>query len=169
MTSNDLETALQSMVLRYGFVQVNRCLQKIGLSEGQSKYSGPRRDFYDTGTPAKSTSRRPKISATEYVAKLDLPLDKKPIVVALAKRFECKTFLPTFGDIANFCQTHGLKTPMSKTRAGAIPRVFKFIATMDPSRTQEILDEEMYSGPSKLGPIADAIRKNGRASKTPSL
>ena len=117
MTANDLETALRSMVRRYGFVQVNRCLQKIGLSEGQSKYSGPRRDSYDTGIPAKSTSRRPKISATEYVAKLDLPLDKKPVVVALAKRFECKTFLPTFGDIANFCQTHGLKTPMSKTRA----------------------------------------------------
>ena len=117
-------------------------------------------------SPTKPTSLRSKISATEYVAKLELPLGKKPVVVELAKRFECKAFLPTFGDIANFCQIHGLKTPLSKSRSSAIPRIFKFIATMDSSRTRAILDEEMYSGPSKLGPIADAIRNNGRASKS---
>ena len=51
------------------------------------------------------------------------------------------------------------------TEPSAIPRIFKIIATMDSSRTQAILDADMYSGPSKLGPIADAIRRNGRASK----
>ena len=165
MNSNDLDTTLRSMVRRYGFVQVDRCLEKIGLSEELSESSGSNGIPHDTGKPSNATIRRPKISATEYVAKLELPSDKKPSVAALAKRFESKTFLPTFGDIANFCQIHGLDTPKSRTRASAIPRVFKLIATMDPSRTQAILDEEMYSGPSELGPIADAIRKNGRASQ----
>ena len=165
MTSNDLETALRSMVRRYGFVQVSRCLQEIGLSEGQFEHSGLHGDLSDGAVPAKSTTRRPKLSATEYVAKLDLHLGNKPIVVELAKRFESKGFLPTFGDIANFCQTNGLEAPKSKTRASAIPRIFKLMATMDSSRTQAILDTDMYSGPSKLGPIADAIRRNGRASK----
>ena len=165
MTSNELETALLSLVRRYGFALVEHCLQDIGLSEDQPRCSSLSGILSDTSISTKPPSRRLKISAPEYVAKLDLPLEKKTAMVELARRFECKTFLPTFGDIANFCQTHGVNIPASKTRASAIPRLFKYIATMDSSRTQAILDEEMYSGPSKLGPIAEAIRKTGRASR----
>ena len=165
MTSDDLESTLRLMVRRHGFVHVNRCLQEIGLSEGQSECPGLHVGFSDVAGPGESRSPRPKLSATAYVAKLDIPLDNQAIVVELARRFESKDFLPTFGDIANFCQTNGLETPKSKTRIGAIPRIFKLMATMDSSRTQAILDADMYSGPSKLGPIADAIRRNGRASK----
>lgn len=167
MSSSDLEATLRSMVRRYGFVQVSRCLQEINLSEGQLGHPGLRRDHSSGALPAKSTGRRPKLSAIEYVTKFDIPLGNKPMVVELAKRFESKHFLPTFGDIANFCQTNGLETPKSRTRASAIPRIFKFVANMDSSSTQAILDADMYSGPSQLGPIADAIRRNGRASKSP--
>ena len=153
------------MVRRYGFVHVSRCLQEIGLSEGQSGCSDSHGGLSNVAVLGKSKSSRPKMSATAYVAKFDLPLDNKPIVVELAKRFESKDFLPTFGDIANFCQTNELETPKSRTRVSAIPRIFKLMATMDSSRTQAILDSDMYSGPSKLGPIADAIRRNGRAAK----
>ena len=165
MTSNELESALLSLIRRYGFELVDRCLRDIGLSEDQRGCSSLSGILSDTSVSAKPPSRRPKISAPEYVAKLDLPLEKKPAIVELAKRFERKAFLPTFGDIANFCQTHGLNTPASRTRASAIPRLFRYISTLDSSRTQAILDEEMYSGPSKLEPIAEAIRKNGRASR----
>ena len=165
MTSNELESALLSLIRRYGFELVNRCLRDIGLSEDQPGCSSLRGILSDTSVSAKPPTRRPKISAPQYVAKLDLPLEKKPAIVELAKRFERKAFLPTFGDIDNFCQTHGLSTPASRTRASAIPRLFRYISTLDSSRTQAILDEEMYSGPSKLEPIAEAIRKNGRASR----
>ena len=169
MTSQELEPALRSMIRRYGFEQVYHCLQEIGLSEDQRRRSSLNGEPYDTSIPTQPAKRRSKISATEYVSKLDLPLEKKLVVAEMAKRFQGKSFLPTFGDIANFCQIHGLKTPASKTRASAVPRVFKFIATMDPPRIREILDDGMYSGPSKLGPIADAIRNNGRASVSPGF
>ena len=165
MTFDDLESALRLMVRRHGFEHVNRCLQEIGLSEGQSEYPDLRVGFSDVSSPGKSESRRSKMSATDYVAKLGLPLDNQAIVVELARRFESKDFLPTFGDIANFCRTNGLETPKSRTRASAVPRIFKHMAAMDSSRVQAILDAGMYSGPSKLGPIADAIRRNGRVSR----
>lgn len=154
------------MVRRHGFLRVSRCLREIGLSAGQSESSSLHEDLSGASAPGKSNSSRAKMSATAYVAKLDLPLDNKPMVVELAKRFESKDFLPTFGDIANFCQTNGLETPKSRTRANAIPRIFKLMSTLESSRIQVILDAEMYSGPSKLGPIADAIRRNGRASQS---
>ena len=86
----------------------------------------------------------------------------------LAQRFHSKSFLPTFGDIANFCQTYNIDVPASKSRASAIPRVFKFIAAMEADEIQRMLDEGMFSGPARLGPIADAIRRNGRGRATAS-
>ena len=51
MTSNELETALRSMVRRYGFVEVDRCLKEIGFSEDQPRYSGLSGGLHDTGVP----------------------------------------------------------------------------------------------------------------------
>ena len=107
-----------------------------------------------------------KPTATEYAAKMELADDKKTTITTLAERFECKAFLPTFGHVANFCETYGIDVPASRTRASAIPRVFKFLANeMEAEEVQRILDDGMFSGPSRLGPIADAIRRNGRASR----
>ncbi len=164
MISDKLEAALRSMIHDYGFDEVDHCLQKIGLSEEQRIGNSINGKPCATSIKTQPTKHQAKASATEYVAKLDLPTEKKSIVAEMAKRFQCKSFLPTFGDIANFCQVHGLKAPASKTRASAIPRVFKFIATMDSSQIRAIIDNGMYSGPSELGPIADAIRSTGRSS-----
>ena len=101
--------------------------------------------------------------APEYVANMDYDPEKRPALLELAKRFQDKSFLPTFGDIRNFCQTYGIDVPASGSRASAIPRVFRFIATMDGGKVQRIVDDWLFSGPARLGPIADAIRKNGRA------
>lgn len=104
------------------------------------------------------------MSAQEYVAKMDHDPEKRPVVSELAKRFEERTFLPTIGDIRDFCQAYGIDEPASKSRTSAIPRVFKCMATMSIEEVQGILDDGQFSGPSQLGPIADAIRENGRAS-----
>ena len=94
---------------------------------------------------------------------MDYDPEKRPALLELAKRFQDKSFLPTFGDIRNFCQAYGIDVPASGSRASAIPRVFKFIAAMDGGEVQRIVDHWLFSGPARLGPIADAIRKNGRA------
>ncbi len=68
--------------------------------------------------------------------------------------------MPTFGDIAHFCQAYDIDEPVSKSRASAIPRVFRAIAAMDAEDTQMLLDYGAFSGPSRLGPIADAIARS---------
>ena len=93
---------------------------------------------------------------------MDHDPDKYPALLELANRFQDKSFLPTFGDIRNFCQAYGIDVPASGSRASAIPRVFKFIATMDSGEVQRIVDDRLFSGPARLGPIADAIRKQRR-------
>ena len=162
MTQAGLRETLASIVDEYGFERVSQSLQEIGFSKHRPE--GSKRNVRSTA--AVSGHRRPKATAPEHVAKMGLPAEKEPAVAELARRFEDKAFLPTFGDIANFCRTYGIDEPASKSRASAIPRVFKFIASMEADEIQRLVDLRHFSGPARLGPIADAIRNSGRARRS---
>lgn len=165
MTQTTLEKTLRSVVHRYGFAQVRQSLSEIELSCLNGELSPATEKLPGIPKSLNPGTTRSKVTASERVAKMALPPEKAAVVAELAQRFEDKSFLPTFGDIVNFCQIYGIEEPASKSRAGAIPRVFNFIATMESSDLQRILDDGLFSGPSRLGPIADAIRRNGRASR----
>ena len=159
MTKASLRDTLRAMVLEYGFDQVDASLREIGFSGRPNQKA---RVSNRSAVTRLTTRRKPKPTAPQYVAKMELLPEIEPTVVELAERFQSKSFLPTFGDIVNFCRLHGINEPASKSRTNAIPRVFKLIASMEADEVQRILDEGMFSGPSRLGPIADAIRHNGR-------
>ena len=166
MTETQLKETLRVIVRQYGFEQVNRSLREIHTSVRQLKSPKQVKALPDNDTATRPKKKRVKLNALEYVAKIELSLEKEPIVAELAKRFESKAFLSTFGDIRNFCQIYGIDEPASKSRASAILRIFKFISSMETDELQRILDEEMFSGPSRLGPIADEIRRIGRVART---
>ena len=161
MIDKTLRTALRSLVRRYGIRQVDQSLLEIrrATSRGEERYG--QSDSVDSDTRTRrSTKTR---SALEYVAKMGCGSEMQPAMSELARRFQEKAFLPTFGDIRNFCETYGIEQPASNSRADSIPRVFKFLSTIDRNEIQRIVDHRLFSGPARLGPIADAIRANGRA------
>ena len=158
MSQAALREALRSIVAQHGFEQVEWYLKEIGISD--LKPHCPKKNQMP-----RSKSAKAKATAPEYVAKIALPSEKEAVVADLAKNFHEKSFLPTFGEIANFCRAYGIEEPASKSRVNAIPRVFKFIAGMETEQLRRILDDGLFAGPSRLGPIADAIRRNGRANR----
>ena len=169
MTRTNLKSALRSIVHEHGFKQVHEQLHAMQISEPDARQLLLSDRQASNNSSARKSTRRSKPTAPQYVAKMELPLEKEPPVAELAERFHNKSFLPSFGDIANFCQLYSIDVPTSRTRANAIPRVFRFIAEMEPPDIQRIVDEDMFSGPSRLGPIADAIRRNGRARSSASM
>ena len=88
---------------------------------------------------------------------MDLPSDRKSILVQAAEQFERRLFLPTIGDIRNFWSVYRVEAQMPSSRAVGIPRIFKFMSSMDPKEVARILNARAFSGPAKLGPIAEAI------------
>ena len=162
----NLKETLRGLVLQFGFEQVGRSLREIRYSDLHVNISKRGEMSARSAGVTKPARKKPKVSAPEYVEKMKLDKDKKEATIELATKFEGKDFLPTFGDIDNFCQVYGIDTPVSKSRASSIPRVFKFIASMETGEIRRILEDGMFSGPSRLGPIADAIRRNGRARRT---
>lgn len=161
MTERRIETELRSLIRRYGIERVDRSLREILRSTSQDEVRGGQSRVIASKTRARrsATTR----SAPEYVAKMDCDAEIRPAMSELAKRFQEKTFLPTLGDIRFFCEAYGIDEP-ANSRAGSMPRVFRFMATLDRDEVQRIVDGQLFSGPSRLGPIADAIRANGRAS-----
>ena len=139
MTTDHLKGEMLAMVRKHGFEQVHECLHAIRAAEPTT---GPKlrpRISSSGSLHNRKSIRKPKPTAPQYVAKMELPLEKEPSVAELAERFHKKSFLPSFGDIANFCQIYSIDVPASRTRANAIPRVFKCIAIWKLTTFRELL------------------------------
>ena len=103
-----------------------------------------------------------RVSKADGSQSLEVPAERGAVLRRAAEEFEQRVFLSTLNDIRNFCEAYGIEEPRSKSRASGIPRVFKFLVTMDVADVERMLDDRMFSGPAQLGPVADAIR--GKAS-----
>lgn len=161
MKDSNLKTDLRSLVDRYGIERVSREVDKIAVSARRAADGK-----HDPARAARKNGRqRPRNTTPEYVGKMDISPERRTAMLALAARFDEKSFLPAWADIRHFCEMYGIEAPASKSRAGAIPRVFKFLAGMEPGELQKLLDQRAFSGPSRLGPIAEAIRQHGRAAR----
>ena len=161
MVDDDLRGALGSMVERYGLATISRILREI-----ETGSTGPnRRGKTKSRKRLKSKSRRPtksRRSAVDFVQSMKVPAARAVAVRRAAEDFERRAFLPTLSDVRSFCETYGIEEPKSKSRASGIPRIFKFLVTMDVADVERMLDDRMFSGPAELGPIADAIRHKAK-------
>ena len=143
------------MVQQHGFGHVAQVLEDIGRA-GTGRNQVPKSK---NSAESKSTSPKSRPTASVYAAKLELPLEKRRMIAELAYRFEVKTFVPTIGDVRNFFVFYGIDGGRLKSRAAAMVRVFKILANMDKEEIKRILDDQLFSGPARMEPIADAIRR----------
>ncbi len=164
MENATLRLELRSMIDQYGVDRVAQAFREVRGSCNQPKAAKQNRASRNHEAEG-DRKNRTKVDVPEYVAKMEVPADNRLAITELAKRFQDGAFLPTFGDISDFCAVYGIEEPKSKSRASAVPRVFKFLAAMDAEDVMRIVSDELYSGPTRLGPIAEAIRRNGKAAR----
>ena len=164
MPQSSLMDTLRDLVLRHGIGTVLHSLADIQSTADSlaivSSRRGPRR-------PSKN-----KPSAVEYVTRMALVPYKTEAMRQAAQLFDDKRFLPAIADIREFCRVHGIELPRKPSRPTSVPRVFSFLASMDAGAIVQILDEGSFSGPTRLAPIADAIRGHsatGRHNRRPNV
>ena len=122
MKDPGLKTKLLSLVDRYGVERVSREVDRIAVSVRRAADGK-----HDLDRAARENGRqRPRTTTPEYVGKMDISPDRRTAMLALAARFDEKSFLPAWADIRHFCEMYGIEAPASKSRAGAIPKVFSF-------------------------------------------
>ena len=149
MPERDLTEILQGLVRRHGISSVLHSLAEIQAAPDQQSSSLSRKRTYNAGS---------RMSAVDYVDKMTLPQEKAEVMMCAAQRFEDGGFLPSIADIREFCRIHNVELGKSASRVSSIPRVFTFLAAMDTAGIAKLLDEGAFSGPTRLAPIADAIR-----------
>lgn len=149
MPRRDLSDTLRGLVSRHGLRAVLHCLADTELlPDSVESCTEPKAQ-----DPAKS-----KPSAVACVARMTLSPHKVGAVRRAVELFDDKRFLPALSDIREFSRVHGLDLPKTASRASSIPRVFAFIASMDTDVIENTLGDGAFSGPTRLAPIADAIR-----------
>lgn len=149
MPNQDLTATLRKLVHLHGMSSVLHSLADI-----QSVPNAPK----SLSSQKRSRNDRSKLSAVGYVASMTLPPGKAEVMKRAAECFQEKTFLPTIADVREFCRIYGVTLGKTASRINAVPRVFTYLAAMDTERIARILDEGTFSGPTRLAPIADAIR-----------
>ena len=81
---------------------------------------------------------------------------REELLETLTARFKSKEFLPTISDTRNFLEIHGKKAVPQ--RATNLKTVQLIISIMDTSELQRIVEDRLYGGPTRLGPLSAAIK-----------
>ena len=157
-----LNIELHALVAKYGFGNVERALFHIGKTRGNIRdRAGRSRSHSDQSNKSQSESSPIKqLTARDYVSHMELDPELKIAIEVAAMSYEKKSFLPTIAEIKNFFSMYEIDVPRSLSRASAIPRVFGYLAGLTPHEVRSLLESSMFSGPARLAPIADAIRRS---------
>lgn len=168
MAKKDVRGALGLIVGQYGFDTVAQALHEMKTSDigpdVRRETRPPRRIRRTRRGPSKRWR-----SAVEYVMAMDVPAERAAVVRRAAEEFERRLFLPTVGEVRSFCEAYGIDEPKSKSRVNGIPRIFKFLVTLEAADVERILDDRLFSGPVELGPIADAIRDKAKRDRKEAI
>ena len=133
----NLDEQLRMLVQTHGVAEIRRRLSAIARPTGRLRI---------------------RKSACEYVLELAPLGDRREKLLVLGRRFEEKSFLPTSSDIRNLFEAYGVGLAKVKSRQDAMPLTFRFLATLSVDQLDRIVKDGLFSGPSELGPIADAIK-----------
>jgi len=150
-----LDELLCVLVKTWGYTTVLQRLNRLQQKDDQIRIF--------SGTDKQERKRNHRRSAREYVGRMELPTEKRDVLLELAFRFENRNFLPTVGDVRSFLERKNVYFNPMRARDVAIPKIFDILLDMPNEKLQTILNDENYSGPSRLGPLSDAIKARSAA------
>jgi hypothetical protein len=146
-----LRGLLTALVEEWGHKHVASALAQL---EDQTRDSDRPKPVSASGL--KSAKAR-KITALEQVARAATPDQHAEVLETIASRFDNRTFLPSPLDIREFLLVMGERPTAIKDRSDAFRLILRKLVTLTPERLLEVANSPLHSGPSRLGPLSDAI------------
>jgi len=146
---------LGTMVDEWGLEEVADGLRKLAAERGVGLFDSR------PGVKILGARKRSKLNAMQQIDRAQVPPEKRAILVVLAKRFDQKSFLPSLADIREFLTMSGQSPPAIKDRSDAFRSLLRFLQELPIERLNEIASSESHSGPSRLGPLSEAIAAAG--------
>jgi hypothetical protein len=138
---------------------LDELLRVLVRAWGYDTVLGHLRDLENADLERAYARNRHRRNAVDYIEPMELPVQQKDMLRELAYRFQSKQFLPTLGDIRYFLERNrGTRADGIRSRDAAMPHVFDILRALRYENLNSILHDDNYAGPSRLGPLSDAIR-----------
>ncbi len=153
-----LMSLLAPLLREWGYVTVRQC-----LDEAQTKHA--KEDLSLAAHKRKSAKEYRRPSAVDMTERLDAIVERKEPLLALAARFDAKTFLPTATDVRYFLEMRGQPGPV-KQRHDSFRRVLDVLLSMADDELILLQASGTHAGPTQLGPLSDAIKASSAAVRT---
>jgi hypothetical protein len=144
---------LQTLVEEWGY-------ENVALELSHTNRHSLRRSI-EPHESARSSDRK-KPTPTEQVERALLDPQRREPLLQLAKRYEVKQFLPNVAAAREFLAMLGEFPGQIKDRDHAFRVLLRCLLQLPMERLRQITDSSLYSGPSQLGPISDAIAAAGQ-------
>ncbi|MDE0331747.1 MAG: hypothetical protein OXL41_07750 [Nitrospinae bacterium] len=159
MQKDDLRNLLSALVDDCGYDAVREALEDFDPARKRSSVS--------KNSPAKRHKKtRAKPNAVSIVDSLALPDEgKKKVLMALARKFEEKAFMPNVNHVRAFLEQEGKDVSRIKSRGQVVSTVFKRLADWETSRLQELETRGLYGPTKSLSVIAKSIENFGRRTR----
>lgn len=149
-----LDDLLRVLVRRWGYHYV---FSRLGALKGSDTSPG------ESGAGSDNGSKRRRLTPSDYIERIDVSSPKKNVLLQLARKFENREFLPTLGHIKDFLGTRNVHMDSLRGRSDAFVKIAEILVGLPEDNLQTMLNDENYSGPSRLGPLSDAIKARGAA------
>ncbi len=159
MQKNTLRKILSVLVDGFGYEEVCKSLDGLGSKTARVRApgasAGKRR--------GKSRTKPNAITAVESLSVVDE--GKKNALMALARKFEEKAFMPNVNHVRAFLRQQGKDVSRIKSRQQAVSIVFKCLADWDTRNLRELDVRGAYGGPKSLSIIAQSIERAGKQNR----
>lgn len=153
-----LDRQVRTLLARYGQQRVLDAIAAVGAARGSGISSAT--EAVPTKTKARTSGRTTtrRKSATEVVAKAQVPPEVRPVIERIALAYESKEILPERWRVKKFLASEGVNADRIRSRADALPTVVEVLATLPQERLEDLLSgwrEHVERG--DLAILADAI------------
>ena len=158
MRKNTLRKILSVLVDGFGYEEVRKSLDGLGSETAAVKTPGTLQ-----GKRGKRPRPRTKPNAITAVESLSVSDEgKKDALMALARKFEKKAFMPNVNHVRAFLRQQGQDGSRVKSRQQAVSIVFKCLAGWETQNLRELDVRGAYAGPKSLSVIAESIERAGQ-------
>ena len=149
-----LISLLRPLVQEWGYEEVEAVLAQLSGVAGRT---GVHRSAIGGLGGADKIRNTRRLLATELVARAQLPEAQEVTLRELATRFDRKQFLPSVADVREFLIMIGERPGAMKARSEAFRQLLKALSGLPPEQLERLANSTVHSGPSRLGPLSDAI------------
>ena len=156
MKSSDalLVELLKLLVSEWGREKVAATLARMVTDASDEQPPNPK---------ARSARKLAKRSASEQVKKAMFAVEQQSILLQLAAQYDNKEFLPSVSNVREFLIMAGQQPPKMKDRTEAFRILLQTLGQMSVEHLERLANTSLHAGPSKLGPVSEAISAAGHA------